>query len=90
MALHRTGIASRALLSPYSQADNNAVLYLSYPNLLQVKLEVKNLAEFSKLAKYCKLTLLQEELDRAFNKANEFGERGTLSLQDYISVPLQC
>ena len=50
--------------------------------LLQVKLEVKNLAEFSKLARYCKLTLLQEELDRAFNKANEFGERVNLSLQD--------
>jgi len=37
-----------------------------------VKVEVKNLAEFSKLARYCKLTLLQEELDKAFNKANEF------------------
>ena len=61
-----------------------------FPNLLQVKVEVKNLAEFSKLAKYCKLTLLQEELDRAFNKANEFGETGTLSLLDYIFVPLQC
>ena len=55
-----------------------------------MKVEVKNLAEFSKLARYCKLTLLQEELDKAFNKANEFGETGTLSLLDYIFVPLQC
>ena len=38
-------------------------------------MEVKNLAEFSKLAKYCKLTLLQDELERAYNKANEFGEK---------------
>ena len=87
MALHRTGIAWRALLSPYSLLNLSQPV-ATYPNLLQVKLEVKNLAEFSKLAKYCKLTLLQEELDRAFNKANEFGERGT---QDYmIFVLSQC
>ena len=82
MALHRAGIARRALLSLYSQGDNNAVKY--YPgtnlNLLQVKLEVKNLAEFSKLAKYCKLSLLQDELERAYNKANEFGEKGLTSI----------
>ena len=36
-------------------------------------MEVKNLTEFSKLVKYCKLGLLQEELDKAFNKADEFG-----------------
>ena len=51
-----------------------------FPNLLQVKVEVKNLAEFSKLAKYCKLTLLQDELERAYNKANEFGEKGLTSI----------
>ena len=63
----------------------------TFYNLLQVKLEVKNLSEFSKLAKYCKLTLLQEELERAFNKANEFGKTGIFSTtQDDIIVPLQC
>ena len=41
---------------------------------------MKNLAEFSKLAKYCKLTLLQDELERAYNKANEFGEKGLTSI----------
>merc|ERR1712037_823058 len=76
--------------------SHRLISFPAFTNLLewlytgQVKLEVKNLAEFSKLARYCKLTLLQEELDRAFNKANEFGETGTLSHLDYICVPLQC
>ena len=61
-----------------------------FTNLLQVKVEVKNLAEFSKLAKYCKLTLLQDELERAYNKANEFGEKGLTSILDSIIVLLQC
>ena len=40
---------------------------------LQVKVEVKNLNEFSKLVKFCKLKLLLEELQKAFDKADEFG-----------------
>jgi len=58
--------------------SHRLISFPAFTNLLewlytgQVKLEVKNLAEFSKLAKYCKLTLLQEELEKAFNKANEF------------------
>jgi len=38
----------------------------------QVKVEVRDLVELSKLAKYCKLNLLGEELEKAFNKADEF------------------
>jgi len=38
----------------------------------QVKVEVKDLTEFSKLVKYCQLSLLQEELDKAFTKADQY------------------
>jgi ankyrin repeat/BTB/POZ domain-containing protein 1 len=53
--------------------------------LFQVKVEVKYLTEFSKLAKYCKLNLLQEELDKAFRKADEFGKFEGVS-QNYPHV----
>ena len=40
----------------------------------QVKVDVKDVSDLSKLIKYCKLMLLQTELDQAFKKADSFGE----------------
>jgi len=38
----------------------------------QVKVDVKEVPDFSKLIKHCKLELLQAELDQAFKKADSF------------------
>lgn len=38
----------------------------------QVKVDVKDVSDLSKLIKYCKLMLLQTELDQAFKKADSF------------------
>jgi len=58
--------------------SHRLVSFPAFCNLLewlytgQVKVEVKNLNEFSKLVKFCKLKLLLEELQKAFDKADEF------------------
>lgn len=56
---------------------------------LQVKVEVKNLAELSKLVKYCKLNLLQHELDIAFKKADEFG-KNIVFIKNYLPSTYQA
>ena len=59
----------------YSHADAQLQLVMKTEDIAsQVKVDVKDVGDLSKLIKYCKLTLLQTELDQAFKKADSFGE----------------
>ena len=40
----------------------------------QVKVEIRDMTDFTRLAKYCKLDDLEEEIDKAFQKANSWGD----------------
>eukprot|EP00092_Neocalanus_flemingeri_P056552 GFUD01067064.1.p1 GENE.GFUD01067064.1~~GFUD01067064.1.p1 ORF type:complete len:501 (+),score=170.32 GFUD01067064.1:80-1504(+) len=57
----------------------------------QVKVDVKDVSDFAKLIKHCKLTQLQTELDQAFKKADSFvlskrgAEISTLYLDSKLS-----
>ena len=49
-------------------------LLLEYLYTGQCKVEMKDLADLTKLAKYCKLQVLQQDLEEAFKKADSFGK----------------
>ena len=53
----------------------NLIFYQGYCRLknVQVKVDIRDVPDLSKLAKYCKLTVLESELDEAFKKADNFG-----------------
>ena len=39
----------------------------------KVKVDIKDLSDLNKLAKHCKMSVLQNELDDAYKKAENFG-----------------
>ena len=52
-------------------------LLLEYLYTGQCKVELRDLEDLSKLVKYCKLSHLQQELEQAYRKADDFGEIST-------------
>ena len=49
-------------------------LLLEYLYTGQCKVEMKDLPDLTKLVKYCKLQVLQQDLEEAFKKADSFGK----------------
>ena len=50
-------------------------LLLEYLYTGQCKVDMKDLSDLTKLAKYCKLQVLQQDLEEAFKKADSFGKQ---------------
>jgi len=57
-------------------------LLLEYIYTGQVKVDIKDLSDLNKLAKHCKMSVLQNELDDAYKKAENFvqSKRGTRAI----------
>jgi len=64
-------------------------LMLEYIYTGQVKVDIRDVPDLSKLAKYCKLTVLESELDEAFKKADNFvqSKRGAAITTLHVASP---
>ena len=57
---------------------------LTFDNFVQVKVDIRDVHDLNKLAKHCKMSVLQSELDDAFKKADSFGKIIQSLAYDYL------